>query len=222
MARSKRGQEGFGDLDLAPIMNMVVILIPLLLLSIVFLEIGVINITAPKLAMGPPSDKPPEDDKPALNLTVAVSAKGFQLAATGAVLPEMAGCPVPGPTICLEKQDVDPPAKFANARRQMAGGDMKAGEMELEAGIAAYNWRELYNQLSSIKSRYQDETIVNISADPDIPYAAIVRVMDTARFKLDKDSFGNASEFWAARNKPGTGDSQYEELFPDPILSLAQ
>lgn len=222
MARVKREAEEEQDLNLAPIMNMVVILIPLLLLSVVFLEIAVINITAPKLAMGPPSDKPPENDEPALNLTVAVSAKGFQLAATGAVLPELAGCPVPGPTICLEKQSVDPPAKFANARRQMASGDLKAGERELEEGLGAYNWRELYNQLSAIKARYKDETTVQISADPDVPYAAIVRVMDMARFKLEKDSYGTASDFWAASNKAGTGDAMYEELFPDPILALAQ
>lgn len=52
MARSKRMAEEEQDLNLAPIMNMVVILIPLLLLSVVFVKVAVINITAPKLSVG--------------------------------------------------------------------------------------------------------------------------------------------------------------------------
>ncbi len=207
------------ELNLAPIMNMVVILIPLLLLSIVFLKVGVINITAPKLSMGPPSDTPPPDEPP-LNLTVAVNAKGFQIGATGAILPEMAGCPVPGPTICLEQQNVDVSSKYLKARSDFAAGNVGQGEAELDAALGAYNWKELYSQLVRIKNQYKDETIINISADPDVPYAAIVRVMDVARFKLEKDSYSKASEFWAAQYaKGGTG---YEELFPDPVLSVAQ
>lgn len=220
MARGKREDISVEqDLDLAPIMNMVVILIPLLLLSIVFLKVGVINITAPKLSMGPPSDTPPPEEEP-LNLTVAVNAKGFRLAATGAVLPEMAGCPVPGPTICLEEQNVDVAAKFTKTRNDMAAGNRPQAEAELDAALSAYNWKELYNQLVRIKNQYKDETIINISADPDVPYAAIVRVMDVARFKLDKDSYSKTSEFWSAQY--AKGGKGYEELFPDPVLSVAQ
>lgn len=220
MARGKRQDESVShELNLAPIMNMVVILIPLLLLSVVFLQVGVINITAPKLSMGPPSDTPPPDEPP-LNLTVAVNAKGFRIGATGAILPEMSGCPVPGPTICLEQQTVDVAAKFQKARSDIANNNSQQGEAELTAAMNAYNWKELYNQLAKIKNLHKDETIINISADPDVPYAAIVRVMDVARFKLEKDTYSKTSEFWAAQYaKGGTG---YEELFPDPVLSVAQ
>lgn len=221
MARDRKNDTSVEqDLNLAPIMNMVVILIPLLLLSIVFLQVGVINITAPKLSMGPPSDTPPPDEEPPLNLTVAINAKGFRIGATGAVLPEMAGCPVPGPTICLENQSVDVGAKYTKARSDLAAGNVGQGEAELAAALGAYNWKELYNQLVRIKTQYKDETIINISADPDVPYAAIVRVMDVARFKLDKEAYSKSSEFWSAQYaKGGTG---YEELFPDPVLSVAQ
>lgn len=220
MARGKRQDISIAqDLDLAPIMNMVVILIPLLLLSVVFLKVGVINITAPKLSMGPPSDTPPPDEPP-LNLTVAVNAKGFRIGATGAILPEMVGCPVPGPTICLETQSVDVGAKYAKARTDLAGGNSGQAEAELDAALGAYNWKELYSQLVKIKNQYKDETIINISADPDVPYAAIVRVMDVARFKLEKDSYSKTSEFWAAQY--AKGGAGYEELFPDPVLSVAQ
>lgn len=219
MARSRKDISVEQELNLAPIMNMVIILIPLLLLSIVFLKVGVINITAPKLSMGPPSDTPPPEEEP-LNLSVAVNDKGFRIAATGAVLPEMPGCPVPGPTVCLDEQGVDVASQYDKARKMMSSGDVQGGEAEMEKALAAYNWKELYNQLVRIKGQYKDETIINISADPDVPYAAIVRVMDVARFKLDKDSYGKSSEFWSAQYaKGGTG---YEELFPDPVLSVVQ
>ena len=208
------------DLNLAPIMNMVVILIPLLLLSIVFLKVGVININAPKLSIGPPSEEPPPEQDEPLNLTVAVSSKGFRLGATGAILPELPGCPVPGPTICLEKQDAQVATLLEDARMKLLGGDSQAGEAVLDQAMNAYNWKELYNQLARIKGQYPDETLINITADPDVPYALIVRVMDVSRFKLEKDSYSKTSEFWTAPYKKGAKTN--ELLFPDPVLAVVQ
>ena len=221
MARSKRdGEDKLQELNLTPIMNMVVILIPLLLLSIVFLEVSVINITAPKLSVGPSQPVEQEDPTEKLNLTVAVGAKGFEIGATGAILPQKPGCPVPGPTICLSKQNVDVTAKFTRARELFNAGNMVEGEGVLKEALDAYNWVELYNTLARIKTEYKDETVMKISADPDIPYAAIVRVMDVARFRLEKDTYSKSSEFWTASyKKSGTGQ---EELFPDPVLAVAQ
>ncbi|MHC4842134.1 MAG: biopolymer transporter ExbD [Planctomycetota bacterium] len=220
MARSRRNPgDDVPELNLAPIMNMVVILIPLLLLSVVFLKVGVINISTPQLSMGPPSDTPPPDEEP-LNLTVAVNEKGFRIAATGALLPEMAGCPVPGPTICLEDQSADVGKLYADARAKFASGQSEAGELALDAALKAYNWKELYNQLVRIKGQYEKETVVKISADPDIPYAAVVLVIDVARYKLAKDSYSKTSEFWAAQY--ATGASGPEHLFFDPALAVAQ
>lgn len=220
MARQRRGdKEEAPELNLAPIMNMVVILIPLLLLSVVFLQVGVINITAPKLSVGPPSDTPPPEEK-ALNLTVAVGDKGFNIAATDANVPERPGCPVPGPTICLEKRDVDVSQKFQRARELLTSGELSAGEAEMEEAMAAYNWVELYNQLVKIKSEYKEETVIKIAADPDVPYAAIVRVMDLARFRLAKDTYSKPSEMWTAEyRKTGV---EFDTLFPDPVLAIAQ
>jgi len=220
MAR-KRTQENINqELNLAPIMNMVVILIPLLLLSIVFLEVGVINITAPKLSVGPATSEPPPDDKKPLNLTVTVQAKGFTIAASEAVLQPRPGCPTQGPTICLSKQNVDVAAKFQRARDAFAGGSLAVGEGEMKEALDAFNWPELYNQLVRIKAEYPDETIIKISADPDTPYAAIVRLMDVSRFRLEKDSYSQPSEFWTAQYR--SSGASPDELFPDPILAIAQ
>lgn len=222
MARSRRMEEEEQELNLAPIMNMVIILIPLLLLSVVFVEVSVINITAPKLAVGPPSDQPPPDEKP-LNLTVAVGAKGFVISAEGGNLQPVAGCPPEGPTICLAKTNIDPTAKFAEARTAMANGaSMDEGEKIIREGLTAYNWMMLYNQLSNIKKKFPKETIVNVSADPNVPFAAIIRLMDVARYQLAEDQYSNDKEFWDAKPKKEDGSKKYRGLFNDPVLSLVQ
>ncbi len=219
MARKRREvNTGSGELDLAPIMNMVVILIPLLLLSIVFLKVGVINITAPKLSMGPPSEEQPVEDEKPLNLTVAVNAAGFTIGAQSAILPASSGCPTPGPTICLSTPDKDVGALLEGARAKLTSGDVQGGEAEMAEAMKAYDWIGLYNKLASIKSNFKEETVINISADANIPYALIIRMMDVTRYKLEKDTYKDASQFWMAKYKK-TGN-QPDFLFPDPVLSL--
>lgn len=221
MARKRRSSDdGSQDINLAPFMNMVVILIPLLLLSVVFVKVGVINITAPKLSTGPPSEEQPDPEEKPLNLTIAVNPKGFRIAATGATLPELQHCPKPGPTICLDDQDADVASKFDRVRELFQKGETEEGERVLNEALGAYDFPELYNQLVKIKKEYPDETVVNLSADPDVPYAAMVRVMDVARYRLKKDSYEKSSEFWsAAYQKKG---NQYVDLFSDPVLAIAQ
>lgn len=224
MARSNRIEEGEQDLNLAPIMNLVILLIPLLLLSVVFLEVTVINITAPKLAVGPQTEKPPPEEKP-LNLTVAVGAKGFVISAEGGNMPPVAGCPPEGATVCL-RADIndDPVAKFAEARTAMANGaPMDDGEKIIKAGLKAYNWMVLYNQLTKIKKKFPKETIVNVSADPNIPFAAVIRLMDVARYQMTEDEFSDQAAFWAGKPKKEEGaKKKYASLFNDPILSLVK
>jgi hypothetical protein len=135
------------------------------------------------------------------------------------VLPQRPGCP-PGPTICLDDEQIKTADKFKSARTKFEKGQSKAGEADLDAAMAAYNWRELYNELVKIKKQYPDESVINITADPEMPYAMVVRAMDVARFKLGKEGYSKSSEFWAATyEKSGT---QYAELFPDPVLNLAK
>jgi len=229
MARKRREalDEEDGDLNLAPIMNMVIILIPLLLLSVVFLKVGVINITAPKLATGPPSETPPPDEEKPLNLTVAIGKNGFRIGASEGNMSPVGGCPADGPTICLANQNMDVGAKFAEARNIMSaggGGALTAGEAVLEEGLQAYNWRALYNELSKIKERFPNETIVNISADSDVPFAAVVRTMDVVRYRLAEKKYDDESAFWAAApiEKVEDGKKGFEELFSDPVLAVAQ
>lgn len=219
------------ELNLAPIMNMVVILIPLLLLSVVFVQVAVINITAPKLSMGPQSDTPPDEEKKPLNLTVTVAPNGFRISAEGGNWATVAGCPPDGPTICLRNdKQVDVASKFEEARQKVGAGDIQGGEQSLEAALSAFNWRQLYNELAKIKARYPEETVMNVSADPDIPFGAIVRLMDVARYQLEKESYDTDKPFWDATFKKvkakDESDGQIKEkpadLFSDPVLAIAQ
>ncbi len=182
------------ELNLAPIMNMVVILIPLLLLSVVFLKVGVVNVSTPKLAPGPSSESPPDEG---LGLTVMVDEAGLTIAGREGVLRPLPGCPEPGPTVCA---------------REIAAVD------DPEAAAAAHDWRALYNELAALKAAHPHETTVTIKAADDVPYAVIVRLMDVARFRLARDAYTDDAEFWTASYRDGgTG---HAELFPDPVLAL--
>lgn len=228
MARRGRGSDDEdGELDLVPFMNMVVILIPLLLLSVVFLKVGVINITSPKLSVGPPSEKKPKKKKKPLNLTVAVDDKGFRIGATGAILPPQQGCPKGGPTICLADDSINVKNKIDSARaaaEQGGKGAKRKGQKILKEASSAYNWMELYNQLMKIKKKYPDETVVKVSGSPDIPYDFIVTTMDVARYKLEEDSYDNRKKFWQAKPKTKVKGSKKipQALFNDPVLAIAK
>ena len=72
MARKKKTvSTEIEDLNLVPIMNLVVCLIPMVLVGMSLVKIGVINVNAPRFGMGQaePSD---DEDKP-LGLTIAIN-----------------------------------------------------------------------------------------------------------------------------------------------------
>ena len=68
--------EELGELNLVPIMSILVILIPVLLYAFSFFEVKVQAVSAPR--MGPTNNKKKEEpkEKP-LNLTVLITSKGF-------------------------------------------------------------------------------------------------------------------------------------------------
>ena len=99
--RKKRSQEAKLELNLAPIMNLVMILIPLLLLSVVFEQMGVINVSSSNSLVS--SELPePKDPAEKLSLTIGVSPNGFTIAAKDKVLPPLEGCAKKGPTVCVK------------------------------------------------------------------------------------------------------------------------
>lgn len=85
--RAHRGSERAGELNLIPIMNLVVLLIPALLLTAALVQITVINATAPvpapRSALHAPVDR--------ADLAIAVTERGFTLAGSASGLPFQAG-----------------------------------------------------------------------------------------------------------------------------------
>lgn len=209
--------------DLAPFMNLVIILIPMLLLSVVFIEVSVINVTMP-LGGSATTDEEEEEDEP-LDLAITLSSDGFYVSAAGGQVPPISECPTQGPTICLDDQSVDVADAFEDAREMIHAGEETRGEDRLEQGLRAYNFRELYNMLVEFKEEYPDETTVRISADSDIPFALTVRTMDVARYRLEEDSYDNDESFWQAgymTEQAEDGDEQYAVLFGDPAFAVHQ
>ena len=79
MARKRRRAMELDGLNLMPIMDMMVILIPAVLMMVVFTNIGVIDISPPKLASKSKSDKPLDQDKTQLDAAVAAGAPVVEL-----------------------------------------------------------------------------------------------------------------------------------------------
>ena len=77
----RKGIPKMGDLNLAPMMNLMVTLIPLLLLSASFMELVVLNTSLPIYgSVGEP------EEKPRLGLTIAITDRGFVIAGQGGLL----------------------------------------------------------------------------------------------------------------------------------------
>jgi biopolymer transport protein ExbD len=79
-----------GDIDVTPLMNMMVILIPFLISMAVFTEVASINFSLPPAmseAGGPGNEPPPADEAEKLDISIAITDQGFTLAGTGQVLP---------------------------------------------------------------------------------------------------------------------------------------
>lgn len=249
MARKKRYEQAVNaDLDLAPIMNLCMILIPLLLLSAVFTKTGVIDITSPQNAQSP--NTPTEEQEletPIPKVVVAISADGIRIQNMNPMLPvesfaqyvaPIAGCPGAGvggtgenanspPTICLRS---DVPGDAPLLERQ--------------------NWAALYNRLVEIRLKpewfeklgEENNGVLNILADPEIEFEVVVKAMDVGRFFLapggaavEAPASGASLQTYLLRGgeAPTLADFEdaphirraeggYVNLFPDPVLLLTR
>ncbi|MCB9519360.1 MAG: biopolymer transporter ExbD [Myxococcales bacterium] len=238
------------ELNLAPIMNMVMILIPLLLLSSVFIKAGVINISSPRnaqAAQADPEERP--EEVPVPKVVVYIGQDGFRIsdqrnlpefapfmqpiarcgggggAAAGAPGANIAAHDLQGipPTICL-RQGVD------------AGADL----------LAKLDFGALYNRLAEIRlqpqwfDRFGEENnaVISILGDVEVPFEVLVATMDAARYMLQPEgtelpapsASSNIQSYMLGGGNPtpeDLGRAQYIKvdhaavpLFPDPVLLL--
>lgn len=198
--RKKKYDPKIEDLNLVPIMNLVVCLIPMVLAGAALVKIGVVNVNAPKFGMGA-AEQEESDEKP-LNLTVAVAEEGFRLSASGADINEILGLAPAAPA-------ADPAAAAAPAQGPLIP---KKGEN--------YDYVELYNKLAVVKGRFPEETIVNLTADPRIAFKHIINVMDVLRYKLDGENFTDLETLQAA--DVAMKDGKPELFWYDVVFAVAQ
>jgi biopolymer transport protein ExbD len=203
MARKPSSKKKFDgeieDLNLVPIMNLVVCLIPIVLLGATLVKIGVINVNAPKFGMG--QSAPSDDEKKPLNLTVAVGEDGFRITASGADINAALGLATADPTAVA-----DNPAAAAGPFLPKKGDE--------------YDYVELYNKLVAIKDKFPEESIINLTADARIQFKIMIQVMDVLRIRLEQDTYADMDAFQNAGVK--YDNNQVALLWPDVVFAVAQ
>lgn len=228
MARTDKYKKGMAqaDVDLIPFMNLLAILIPALMISTEYIKIATIGVSSPRIGPSTPVAEQ-TDEKPPLNLNIVASSLGFYIASQNTVLPGQEEGKV-GPTI--EKVKVDVYRANVKGRTKVVsrvwthkGKHYILGAKELtseeyndhlemlrstygaiqQSQEMDYDYPALREKLVEIKKAVTDvkgNDQVIVSADPDVNFTNVVRIMDASRFY-----FNDAGE--------------KQDLFPRVVLS---
>jgi biopolymer transport protein ExbD len=176
-------------LNLNPMMDMFAVLIPALLMLSAVLEISVLNVAAPKIAAPGELDQPPlPDEKPPLNLTLKITARGYDLV-TGVGFVREEGTPgdVSVPLAqrgiaCSRYRNYWPPPRVRNR------GLGRCSEQALEKRTFwIYDNDTLVQRLKEIKTFFPEERRIIITAEPSVEYEVITDVMDATRSYRDTE-----------------------------------
>jgi biopolymer transport protein ExbD len=180
MARERRSriEEPFPEPDTLPLMNIILMLILALITMSALLPLGFLSSETQKLARGAAVAAPAAKEKEPLELTVFITEAGFNISAYGnvqmgpadaagkktALIPK-----VPGPGGELEYDYLALQTKLA---------EIKKKDMEKAKELAASQVREL--------SAYSEEDSMTVTADPEVKFDVVVKVMDASRFDAEK------------------------------------
>jgi biopolymer transport protein TolR len=163
MRRRIRAEEETGELNIVPYLDVVVNLVMFMLLSMTgLITLGVLNVSAPKIA-GADAAAGAAADQPKLLLTVAIGRQGFYVAGAGGVLGKDAATP--------------------DATRPPTVPRRSDGK---------YDFAALTAELAKIKAQFPAETAVILSADPDVVYDTLIQTMDACREQVVKKPDGSS------------------------------
>ena len=140
------------DINLTPIMNLMVVLIPLLLSSAQFIKIGVIDLNLPPAvgAKGKSTEAPKEIGKK-LDLAITITDQGFFISSSLAILK---GKHENSPSIPL-----------------LRNGKYNLNELS----------KTLFDLKKKAIGQFSDTEKIVIQAEPEVKYQTLVSTMDAAR-----------------------------------------
>ncbi len=192
------GKDVEPELNLVPIMAILIILIPVLLYAFTFFEVKVQAVAAPRLGPAQKSKKKDdEEDKKPLNLTVLVTKDGFALKQQ-AELTDEPEPPIPKRTFSVKGQE-----------------------------IVEYDYPALYSRVRKKKIDHPHETTINVGAEMDIPWQTIARTIDATRVQLMADSYEEIEKYNDAKPKmgkdtDGDGVNDPVDMFPAVVFVVAE
>jgi biopolymer transport protein ExbD len=175
IAKAEEAETEGGEINLVPYLDIVVnTVIFLLATTASTLFLSNINVNSPRYedpAVGA-SAAAPDEDKAKLNLTVAISYKGFIVAGAGGVMTAPDGS---SPTVrCTTALQQDRCPAYLATRTGAAG--------EKEAmWIDKYDYKGLVTLVKQIKDKFAGERQAILTADQKIPYKVVVETMDALR-----------------------------------------
>ncbi len=160
------------SLDIRPVMNLMVVLIPLLLAGSVWTKLAIKQLNLPPKSAGGGSvetEKPMEVEK-RLGLNVIVSKRGFYIGTRSGFL--------------------------KGQEASLAEGEEPSVPLNEDG---SYNYEELNSKLVEIKERvdktdYSDKNAIMLTAEADIPYKYIIKVMDNVTLYTNEE--GNQQELF--------------------------
>lgn len=160
---SKRASHGFEleNTNITPMMNLMVVLIPLLLTSAEFVKLGVVELNLPPAAVGPEGEalaQMPVESFQKLDLAVTITDNGFFISSALAVL---SGDRTGEPTIPL-----------------------KNGEHDYKTLS-----EKLYEIKKKATDRFPDTEQIIVMAELNVDYQTVISTMDAARMISDGGQF---------------------------------
>lgn len=165
------------DLDIRPVMNLMVVLIPLLLAGAEFVKLSIIEINLPPQSGGPgpgQEQTPPKETEKKLNLSITITKSGFTISSPSAVLP---GESDEGPTIPLDaNNDYDftgLKSKLAEVKKHIAGQGFKDKDAAIITASAEIEYQVIIRVLDEIQT-YQDAEGMEQILFPQISFGRVI------------------------------------------------
>lgn len=158
MLRKPRIQDQIEEINIMPLLNIIMLLIPFLIMSTEFIRVGVVEVSAPSMCGVGCGQDPKITAEVPLNLTLSVSRSGLTLLTRGAKI---------APACELGAKA----APLSNAPQGPTF--MRNGTKINHVGLQAC--------LIKIKAIFPKEQTITIMAEEGTPYNEIIRLMDTSR-----------------------------------------